>query len=142
MELPRRISRIPMKVGRSDGKLARGLVVALFLFGGSHSFGEIHEHSEGDLGSVHFPISCSAATQQKFERAVILLHHMTYPQAQKAFQDITESDSTCAMAYSGIAMTLFQPVWPTRPSRADLRRGWTAIDRAISINPPTERSVY
>lgn len=107
--------------------------------GPSLSLGQAHQHSESDLGSVHFPISCSEATQQKFESAVILLHHMTYPQAREAFQKIADTDSGCAMAYWGIAMTLFQPVWPTRPTPAELQRGWAAISRAKSLNPPTER---
>jgi tetratricopeptide (TPR) repeat protein len=105
----------------------------------SSSFAQTHEHSENTRSGVYFPVSCSPATQETFESAVALLHHMTYPQARGAFQKITETDSTCAMAYWGIAMTLFQPVWPTRPTPSDLQRGWGAISRAKSLNPPTER---
>jgi tetratricopeptide (TPR) repeat protein len=43
------------------------------------------------------------------------------------------------MAHWGIAMTLFQPLWPTRPGRAELRRGWEAVQRATALQPPTER---
>lgn len=99
----------------------------------------LHRHSGDSLGSVNFPLACSPATQARFNSAFILLHHMTYPQAREAFREITESDSGCAMAYWGIAMTLFQPVWPTRPGPADLRSGWEAIRRAKSLNPPDER---
>jgi len=99
----------------------------------------MHQHSGDTLGSVSFPISCSPATQASFNSAVVLLHHMTYPQAREAFRNITKSDSGCAMAYWGIAMTLFQPVWPTRPGAADLRQGWEAIRRAKALNPATER---
>ena len=36
-------------------------------------------------------------------------------------------------------MTLFQPLWPTRPSPADIRRGREEIQRARDNGPPTER---
>jgi tetratricopeptide (TPR) repeat protein len=115
------------------------LLIVLSFSGTSLSPAQMHQHSGNSLGSVSFPVSCSPATQVKFDSAVVLLHHMTYPQAREAFQKITRADSACAMAYWGIAMTLFQPVWPTRPTPADLQRGWAAIGRAKSLNPPTER---
>jgi tetratricopeptide (TPR) repeat protein len=88
---------------------------------------------------VHFPVSCTQPAQREFDRAVALLHHMTYPAAQAAFRRVAAADSGCAMAYWGIAMTLFQPLWPTRPGPAELREGWEAAQRARSLEPPTER---
>lgn len=114
-------------------------MIFLLFCGTSDSPAQMHTHSGISLGRVDFPITGSPASQRKFIGAVILLHHMTYPQAREAFEKITESDTGCAMAYWGIAMTLFQPVWPTRPGPADLQRGWRAINRAKSLNPPTER---
>ena len=35
------------------------------------------------LGTVKFPVSCSPAAQNKFERGLALLHHMMYMQAEK-----------------------------------------------------------
>jgi len=114
-------------------------VVLLSLSGTTYCPSQVHRDSGDELGSVNFPVSCSPATQARFNNAVVLLHHMTYPQARRAFQRITASDTGCAMAYWGIAMTLFQPVWPTRPGPADLQRGWEAVSRAKSLNPPTDR---
>ena len=37
-------------------------------------------------------------------------------------------------------MTLFQPLWPTRPSPEALRRGSEAAQKARALQPPTERS--
>ncbi|HUF35675.1 MAG TPA: hypothetical protein VMN37_06975, partial [Gemmatimonadales bacterium] len=91
------------------------------------------------LGEVHFPVSCSTRAQFAFDRAMALLHHMTYPQARAAFQEVTELDPRCAMARWGIAMTLFQPLWPTRPGPDDIRRGREAIREARALEPPTER---
>ena len=97
------------------------------------------EHAGHHMGTVNFPISCSPAAQAEFNRAIALLHHMTYPQARKAFEQVAEIDPQCAMAHWGIAMTLFQPLWPTRPSAADLERGWSEVQKARSLEPPTKR---
>jgi hypothetical protein len=43
------------------------------------------------------------------------------------------------MAHWGIAMTLFQPLWPTRPTEADLERGREAVARARTLGAGTER---
>ncbi|HET7039302.1 MAG TPA: tetratricopeptide repeat protein [Gemmatimonadales bacterium] len=95
-----------------------------------------HDHQ---LGTLDFPVSCSELAQQEFNRAVALLHHMTYPRAAEAFRQVGQTDSTCAMAHWGVAMTLFQPLWPTRPGPDDLRRGWEAVERARALGLPTER---
>jgi tetratricopeptide (TPR) repeat protein len=95
--------------------------------------------AESPLGVVSFPVSCSAAAQAEFNRAVALLHHMTYPRAREAFVRVAAMDSSCAMAHWGIAMTLFQPLWPTRPGPRELQRGWEAVERARALSPPTER---
>jgi tetratricopeptide (TPR) repeat protein len=91
------------------------------------------------LGDVAFEVSCPAGSHARFNRAVALLHHMTYAQARAEFSAIAESYPECAMAHWGIAMTLFQPLWPTRPSDADLRRGWQAVSRAEEIGSATPR---
>ena len=52
------------------------------------------------LGTVHFPISCSAV-QAKFDRAVALLHNFFYPETVKAFQAVIQEDPSCAIAYLG-----------------------------------------
>ena len=94
---------------------------------------------QAPLGTVDFAISCSAQSQSAFNRAVALLHHMTYPQARDAFDAIARSEPRCAMAHWGVAMTLFQPLWPTRPGPEDLRRGWAATQRARALGPLSER---
>jgi tetratricopeptide (TPR) repeat protein len=99
----------------------------------------MHHHGEEMFGVVNFPISGQPASQSEFNRAMTLLHHMTYPQAREAFQNLAGRDSTCAMAYWGVAMTLFQPLWPTRPGPAELQRGWDAVQKARALNPPTRR---
>jgi len=106
-----------------------------------HSAGQDQDPKITDypLGKVQFPVSCSDDAQQEFNRAVALLHHMTYPQAKIAFEHVAELDPRCAMAYWGIAMTLFQPLWPTRPGPDELLQGWESVQKAQALAPPTRR---
>lgn len=106
---------------------------------GSDSVPASDPHAGHDLGKVDFPITCSKAAQQQFTQGLLLLHHMTYPQARTAFERTAEIDPGCGMAQWGIAMTLFQPLWPTRPSAADLERGREATRKAASLHPQNDR---
>ena len=90
-----------------------------------------HDHEA--LGTVHFPVSCSPEAQQAFEHGLALLHHMTYPQAREAFQQVAALDPKCAMAHWGVAMTLFQPLWPTRPGPDARQRGWDELQAAEKL---------
>lgn len=116
-----------------------GLTVLLGLSGVSVATGQAQQHAGHAQGTVDFPISCSARTQVEFNRALALLHHMTYPQAREAFERTATADPGCAMAHWGIAMTLFQPLWPTRPRPDELRRGWEETQMARTLKPPMER---
>jgi tetratricopeptide (TPR) repeat protein len=97
------------------------------------------DHSGHPLGTVDFPVSCSGEARREFNQAVALLHHMTYPQAKAGFERVAELDPECAMAHWGIAMSLFQPLWPTRPGPEQLQQGWEAVRHAQALSPPTER---
>jgi hypothetical protein len=99
----------------------------------------VQQHADHALGKVHFPVSCTKEAQAEFDLGIALLHHMTYPQARASFERVAAIDPRCAMAQWGIATTLFQPLWPTRPSPAELQRGWDATQRARALDPPTER---
>jgi tetratricopeptide (TPR) repeat protein len=118
---------------------AAGLLIVLLGGCAGETRGQVQEHAGHPLGAVDFPISCSEQAQAEFNRAVALLHHMTYPQAREAFQRVTTTDPSCAMAHWGIAMTLFQPLWPTRPRPEALQQGWEAVQKASALQPPTER---
>jgi hypothetical protein len=103
---------------------------------GHHMHDEMAVAADQDIGKVDFHVSCDAAVQDDFNRALGLMHHMMYVQARSAFEAIAARDPDCAMAYWGIATTLFQPLWGTRPSEAELQRGWTAIQRASELALP------
>ena len=101
--------------------------------------GAASAHDHETLGTVHFPVSCSPEAQQAFEHGLALLHHMTYPQARESFLQVATLDPKCAMAHWGVAMTLFQPLWPTRPGPEARQRGWDELQTAEKLAPPTDR---
>ncbi|MEO8635915.1 MAG: hypothetical protein ABI587_11625 [Gemmatimonadales bacterium] len=116
-----------------------GLILLALLGRSSTAGGQVQPDDGHSLGTVDFPISCSEPAQVEFNRAVALLHHMTYPQAREEFERVAATDPHCAMAPWGIAMTLFQPLWPTRPRPDALQRGWDLVQQARALQPPTER---
>lgn len=120
------------------GCLAAALALSLLCLR-THAAAPDDHHS---LGHVDFPISCSAPAQHRFNRAMALLHHMTYPQAREAFEEITTTEPECAMAHWGIAMTLFQPLWPTRPSQEALKRGWDEVRQAQNLKPDSREQLF
>jgi len=94
---------------------------------------------ESSLGTVLFETSCAPEQATAFDHAVALLHHMTYAQARAEFERVAAVDPTCAMAHWGVAMTLFQPLWPNRPQPGALRRGWQEVETARELQAPTRR---
>ena len=99
---------------------------------------QAQQAADEHLGSVHFPISCSAV-QGKFDRAVALLHNFFYPETVKAFQAIIKEDPGCAIAYWGLAMSeLPNPLVPPFPP-ANLKAGWEAIQQGKAAKTQTPR---
>ena len=87
---------------------------------------EGHHHEEltqEQLGTVHFPVSCTPEAQKTFEKGVALLHSFRYEESEKAFLDVEKQDPKCAMAYWGEAMSLWHELWnrPDEIGRASCR---------------------
>jgi hypothetical protein len=88
---------------------------------------------------VAFPTSCRPAAQRKFLRGLALQHSFWYEEAAKAFRTAATADSTCAMAYWGLAMSYFHPLWWQRESGLGLEEGQAAATRAAELGAPTRR---
>jgi hypothetical protein len=103
---------------------------------------EDHSRHDGgaisELGTVHLPISCSVPAQEKFTRGVALLHSFGYEEAAQVFSEIGAAEPNCGMAYWGVAMTYYHPVWAP-PTREDLERGAEASARATRASAKTQR---
>jgi hypothetical protein len=115
------------------------LAVAGILAGGLLLSGqqghEHHDHGEAGLGVVEFPTSCP---QKEFTRAVALLHSFGYEEARRAFTEVATSDRACAMAYWGVAMSWYHPIWAP-PTPDGLKQGAAAIERASAMPAGSDR---
>ena len=105
---------------------------------------EHHHPAPEKLGKVEFPVSCNDTARKDFQRAVALLHSFAYADAEKGFRDAAAHDATCAMAWWGVAMTQFHPIWAAanpaaEPTPAELAKGREAVDKARSLGAPTDR---
>ena len=101
---------------------------------------ETHSHSAPEkLGKVSFPISCTPAVQEQFDRGVALLHSFAYTAAEDAFQGVAELDPQCAMTHWGMAMAYFHQLWdpPIEPATTSIAQ--KEIQRAQQIGAGSER---
>ncbi len=114
-----------------------GIVVSVFLAiaPGVRAQEHQHQHEAGDvqkLGRVVFPTSCAAEVQEDFNHAVAMLHSFWYQAAEKAFAGVAEKDPACGMAYWGVAMSHFHPLWEEL-SPADIEAGQAALEKARTL---------
>ena len=100
-----------------------------------------HEHTAGDpskLGRVSFPVSCAPSVQQQFSTAMAMLHSFWYEKAKESFSAVANEDPSCGMAYWGIAMTYYHPIWQA-PGPDDLKTGTASIEKAKLVGAKTQR---
>jgi tetratricopeptide (TPR) repeat protein len=120
----------------------RVLGIAILVTFSSYSLADTgHEHKEGDpskLGKVHFPISCGAAAQKKFDAGLAMLHSFWYGKSDKAFAELAAAEPGCAMAHWGVAMSRFHQIWGAPPPE-DLKAGIAALTAARAAGARTER---
>jgi len=90
------------------------------------------------LGTVSFPVSCAESSQVPFNRGVALLHDFWYDEARPQFERIVKSDSACAMAHWGVAMSIFHQIWD-RPEASHMELGWQEVQKAQSLTAGTQR---
>src|SRR5687768_7641492 len=94
--------------------------------------------ADKEVGTVKFAISGGEKIEKEFNFATALLHSFEYDEAEKAFAKIIEEEPTCAMAYWGVAMSNFHPLWMP-PEEPELKKGLKALEIGKSINQKTER---
>ena len=97
-----------------------------------------HDMMESQLGTVHFPVSCTPEAQKTFEKGVALLHSFWYEEAEKTFTEASKEDPKCAMAHWGIAMSLWHQLWDW-PKDDTLARGSAELKTAKKLKARTER---
>jgi len=116
-------------------------VASLFAFAVSSALA--HDEAAGGrgakLGKVQFKTTCSAEAQKQFEVALARLHSFHFPETINAFNAVTKIDSSCAIAYWGLAVS-------NRPNplvgpwdKATLQRGLDWVNKGESIGAKSQR---
>jgi len=117
------------------------ILIVAFVLSASFAAAQSHEAGEHQLGTVHFPTSCSPAVQAEFERGVAMLHSYWFNHAGETFRGVLDRDPSCAIGYWGIALDLLGNTLVSAPSTADARAAWDALEkaRAVDAGSPRER---
>jgi hypothetical protein len=119
------------------GMLAGGAVLASA--GNAQEPGGHHHGPPGRLGKVTFPISCTPEAGRRFERAMAALHSFWWEEGEAAFNRVLEADSTCLMAYWGLAMNAWGNPFAGGPSGPALTRAAEFAGKTASHPAPTPR---
>jgi tetratricopeptide (TPR) repeat protein len=90
------------------------------------------------LGKVVFPNSCSPAAQSALLKGIAQLHSFQYAAAESAFTEASKSDAKCAMAFWGLAMSSYRPLWDGADQKA-LNKGRHFLDQIQKDWPISQR---
>ena len=96
------------------------------------------EQAAGGLGKVVFPNSCSASAQPAMLQGIAQLHSFQYAAATSAFTEVTHIDPKCAVAYWGLAMSSYRPLWDGADQKA-LTKGRHFLDQIQKDWPVSQR---
>lgn len=121
-------------------KLIWVLCVGLAFSGLAIADDEGHHHEEvtqEQLGTVHFPVSCTPEAQRNFEKGLALLHSFWYEEAEKTFLETAKQDPKCAMAHWGAAMSLWHQLWD-QPDAATIKRASEELKKADKSHSKAE----
>jgi tetratricopeptide (TPR) repeat protein len=93
---------------------------------------------KAELGDVHFPISCKAEIQSRFDYGLALLHSFEFREAEEAFRAVESDDPKCVIAAWGIALSSTERSGANAPQK-DLAKGWAQLQPWLAIPAGTKR---
>ncbi|HEX8841244.1 MAG TPA: hypothetical protein VF757_02985 [Sphingomicrobium sp.] len=99
--------------------------------------GHMHEHAL-QLGKLSFETSCGPAAQTSFETGLGWLHSFGYQDSERSFAEAAAADPGCAIAWWGVAMSNYHPLWAA-PTPAEFARGKDAIEKAKAAGAKSQR---
>ncbi len=113
------------------------MILTLFLPGQAQQASASPIASAG-LGKVVFPNSCSSAAQSALLQGIAQLHSFQYAAAENAFTEASHSDQKCAVAYWGLAMSSYRPLWDGADEKA-IKKGRHFLDQIQNDWPVSRR---
>lgn len=93
------------------------------------------------FGDVKFSVSCAYDSRKTFDLAIALLHSFEYEEAQRAFVHVIDIDPDCAMAYWGVAMSMYHSLW-SPPSETELIKGNKLLKIADGLEKSEQEAKY
>ena len=118
------------------------LIASLFAVaaGGVLAHDDDPQAKKGEVyGHVLFQTSCTPDAHKEFERGLAQLHSFFFPETVKTFSGIPQIDSSCAIAYWGIAISQRPNPLVGPFDAATLKRGLDAIEKGQAVGAKTER---
>ncbi len=103
--------------------------------------GELSLCGDGQFGDVSFSESCSYKMRNDFNLAIALLHSFEYIEAEKAFVKIIDKDPECAIAYWGVAMSIYHGLWAP-PESSVLEKGLKLVNLAEKLPKSKKAEQY
>lgn len=118
-----------------------GIILTFIFILNAGCIGQEHTHSSAEaLGTVHFATSCNPEAQLEFDRAVALLHSFEFRRAIAGFNASLGKDSTCGIAYWGIALSQWSnPFALGAKDESQLRAGQASAEKGRVSGAKTER---
>ena len=99
----------------------------------------VHGGDAARLGRVVFPVSCAPAARPRFEHAMAVLHSFWWEEGDHAFGEVVAADSTCAMAWWGLALNAWGNPFVGGPAGPALEKGARAAAHAAALTARTSR---
>ena len=103
--------------------------------------GDIALCGNPDFGELSFSLSCEVSSRETFDLAISLLHSFEYEEAEKAFVKVIDADPECAMAYWGVAMSLYHSLWAP-PGPKELEKGYKLLQIAENLPKSKRAAAY
>src|SRR2546425_8646562 len=137
MSLIREKTKVSGKTTAREGRMRTRLVLLALLCAVALPRPGLAQQDK--LGKVTFATSCDARVQAQFERGVAMLHSYWFTEARKVFDGVIQQDSSCAMAYWGLAVNYLGNSLAGAPSLKDLTAASEALDKARAAGAKTQR---
>jgi len=93
------------------------------------------------FGDVNFSLSCDYSVRDTFDLALALLHSFEYSEAEKAFVQVLDADPECAMAYWGIAMSIYHAAW-FPPTEKEMMRASKILEAVKTVDKGEKETDY
>ncbi len=84
-------------------------------------------------GTVQFSDGCGSEMDSLISFGLALIHHMTFDDAEHIFNEVIDADPDCFWGHWGKALSYIHPLWPDRPSEAQMQKGWALSQKALAL---------